>query len=627
MAKITSTDRWRVELELAEKFRLENFGAYDKNNKTKAGENIDYFERGWSSGTEQSYDDTTTTINFFHVIVKLIVPILWFNNPKVMATPEKKTDQDSAPYARSILNHFYKRIGIDIENEMAVWDGYVLNRGVTKIGYATKFGIDLPDDNVKKKKSLIDRALESIGVKKPEPVERPEINQKIISESPYIKWVSPFKFLMDPRAKGIDDSMWVAEEFDKTVSQLKANKKYKNTSKLTGSDPNEDRDNGVTVPENVIEEFAIVKLYEIHYRDDNKFYLLVLAKDGDRFEELYHEESIYKMDGFQYDVIEFNNHGHLQYKRSDLDKIKNLQDRFTNVVDSILEQVDKFVPKIAVDTNKLIEPNGMNALRDGDIGAIIECDGNPREAIYEVGLTQLKADLKALLEEVLNMISITTGLTRAKILGVSTGDTATGENIAQGGENIRTMDMNKTVRRFSKRQTIKLWQVITQFVELEELNLITGESGIDPETGQKQYTWLNDIDNEMSERLQVGQYDFDIEVGSTQIIDNAVLNKRIENLISILGNPAVISIMQQQGKKVDLAEVLKLWLENNPEIVRDPSRIVQDIGPQTKGLLPAQDILAGGQRGGTTSGSQANQNASLRAAPPETLPQLTQTGR
>lgn len=624
--KIKDVGRWRIELELASKYRKDNFGEYSKDAHTKAGENIDYFENGFSSGQLDTTDNTCTTINFFHVITKLIVPILWFNNPRVTAMPAKKQDQDSTPYARAILNHFYKVMGIDSENEMAVWDGYVLNRGVTKIGYATKFGMDIANDDKKDKKSLIDRALETIGVKKPEPVEKPEINQKIISESPYIKWVSPFKFLMDPRARNIDEAMWVAEEFDRTVAQLKANKKYKNTAELLGTNPNDDKDTGIDVPQTVIDEFAIVNLYEIHYLNDNKYYLLVLAKEGDRYRELYHEESIYEISGFQYDILEFNNHGHLQYKRSDLDKIKNLQDRFSNVIDSILEQADRFVPKIAVDFTNIDEGEGMNALRSGDIGAIIKCDKNPNEVIKEIGLTQLKADLKALLEEVLNMISIMTGVTRSKILGVSSGDTATGENIAQGGENIRTMDMNKIVRRFAKRQTEKLWQIVVQFVDMEDLNLITGESGVDPKTGQAQYTWLDDIDSFMSERLALGKFHFDIEVGSTQIIDSAVISKRIENMVSILLNPASISAMQMQGKKVDVAEIFRVWLDNNPEIVRDPGRIIQDIGPQTQGLLPAEDILAGGQRGGTTSGSLDNKNRSLRASPPDTAANMSQFG-
>jgi hypothetical protein len=631
MGKITDIGRWRNEITLAEEFRKKEFGEYTAKTRTKAGENIDYFEKGFSAGYElngvDGIDDSATTLNLFHVVTKLIVPSLYFQNPQVQTKPKRKQDEDSAPTAKGIMNYYYKEIGVDSENEMTVWDSYVLNRGVTKVGYTTKFGMDIDDPEIKKKKkSVIDKALEQVGLKKKEkeePLVKPEVNHNIIAEFPYVRWVSPFKFLMDPRARNIDEAMWVCEEFDKTVGELKRNTKYKNTQGLVGSPPEVEETSNVDVESSQIEEFSVVRLYEIHYINNNVMYRLVIVKDGSIFKELYHEKSIYEMDGFQYDIVEFNRHGHLQYKRSDLTKIKNIQDRISSTFDGILEQLDTFVPKIAYNAND-VTPNGVKALRDGGIGAIIETNKNPREAIAEIGLTQFKQDLKAFVDNMVDTVTIMTGVTQSKLLGVTAGRTATGETIAQGGENIRLSDMTKSVQRMVDRQATKLWQVIRQFVPLEDLQIITGESGIDPKTGNPMYTWLPDIDDAMSQKLSEGQYRFDIEVGSTQKIDSALITKRIENLISILGRTDIIALMQQQGKKVDLAEVLRLWLLNTPEIVRDPSKIISDVTDQTQGLVPAQEILTGGGAGGFTNGSANNAQAALQGRPPETADQLLQ---
>ena len=624
MAKITDIGRWRTEIQLAEKFRNEDFGRYTNDQRSGAGENIDYFEQGFSSGfTTQSVGNAssaesegTATLNLFHVVTKLIVPSLYFQNPKVTVQPKRKVDQDSAPLAKGIVNYFYKEMRADEENELTVWDGYVLNKGITKVGYATKFGMDIGDPSIKKKKP-VDRLLETIGLKKKkeEPLVKPEVNQKIVAESPYVKWVSPFRFLKDPRSRTLDEAMWCAEEFDKTVSELKKNKKYKNTGNLVGTQPDLPRKSNINIAETQIEEFSVVRVYQIEYRNDNQYYMLVIAKDGETFKELYHEERIYEMDGFQYDELEFNKHGHLQYKRSDLTKIKNIQDRITSVFDAILDQYDRFLAKVAVDSTA-VSPKGMTALESGDIGAIIECNKSPKEAIQEIGLTQFKTDLKSLMEELVKIITIMTGVTQSKLLGISTGRTATGETIAQGGENIRLADMGKSVSSVMNKQATKLWQVIKQFVPLEELQIITGESGIDPETGNPIYTWLPDVDSEMSQKLAEGQYRFDLEVASTQKVDSELIGKRIENLINILSNPNVIAIMQQQGKRVDVAEVLRIWLRNNPEIVRDESRIIQDINDNTKGLVDDQSILGG--PGGQTQGSQTNELRAQRSEPAPT---------
>src|SRR3990167_7411733 len=127
---------------------------YMDKKRIKAGENIDYFEKGFSTGIYSANEYNTTTINFFHIIAKLIVPSLYFQNPQVMTKPKRKGDEDSAPYAKGIMNYFYKEIGVDAENEMAVWDAYVLNRGIAKVGYATKFGMDIEDEEKKEKKNI-----------------------------------------------------------------------------------------------------------------------------------------------------------------------------------------------------------------------------------------------------------------------------------------------------------------------------------------------------------------------------------------------------------------------------------------------------------------------------------------
>jgi len=180
VAKITDIGRWRTEIQIAEKFRDQEFGTYTDKRRTKAGENIDYFETGFSQafsgGSGRGGEEfLNTTLNLFHVVTKLIVPSLYFQNPKVTARPKRKTDEDSAPVAKGIINYFYKEIGADEENELTVWDAYCLNKGITKVGYATKFGMDIPDPSIKKKKP-VDTLLENLGLKKKkdEPIIIPE---------------------------------------------------------------------------------------------------------------------------------------------------------------------------------------------------------------------------------------------------------------------------------------------------------------------------------------------------------------------------------------------------------------------------------------------------------------------
>jgi len=605
MGFIRDIEKWEAELLLAEEFREKEFGEYTSNQITKAGENIDYFERGYSTGYVNNEDDTTTTLNLFHALAKNIIPSLYYKNPKIMVFPKRKVDQESAPYAGEIINHYYKEIDADKHNRRIIWDSYILGLGIYKVGYATKFGADIKDDE---KKSLTQKVKEALDNQGKPPV-RPEVNKEIIAESPYVQWISPFNFLIDPRATNLEDASWVAHVVEKTVEDIKKDKKFKNTGQIQGTDPDRPSDSGVPIPANHIESFKKVKLYEVHYRTDEGYYLLYICKDGSVYKELYHEKSIYDMDEWQFGILDFSGHSHKFFKRSELTKIKNLQDRFTTTIDGVFEQLDSFVPKIYVKETGL-STSAKESLEDGEIGAIVYGNENAGDVVREIAFTQYKADLKAMLEEIINMITIQTGLTKAQLLGIATGETATSETIAQGGQTLRLNDMSNEINRFSTAQSKKLWKIIRQFVDLSTLELITGEAGVDPMTGMVRYSWLPEINPEMDYRLQIGDFRFETEVGSTQKADSALIMKRIEDLLNILARTDVIALMQQQGKKVDLAEILRMLLRQMPEVVKDVGKIIQDVTMGMPGTLTPDQVqgqLAGPGQGGMTRGSQFNQ--------------------
>jgi len=615
--KLTEIEKWKIELELATKYRDENFGKYAQNEITKAGENVDYYEKGIALGRLYEEEEQYTTLNLFHAIAKNVVPALYFKNPKINAVPLRREDEPAAPLAREIVNHYYREIGVEDINKRIIWDAYVLGYGVYKIGYATKYGVDVIDKKeIEKRRQR--NFLERMGLKKPknEEITVPELNYNIISESPYIQYLSPFEVLIDPRARNLEEAQWWAHCTRKTLEQVKANPKYKNTNKLQGLDvPDFPTVTGQTVPVSALDEFKLIDLYEIHYRNENKVYILVMAKDQNDYKALYHEESPYEIDGWQADVLTFNKHGHKLYPISDLTKIKALQDRFTTTMDSILNQIDRFVPKIAVDTGKLGD-DGERTLEEGDVGAIVKCNGNPNEMFKELSFTQLKGDLVGVLDKILDVVTIQTGVTKAKLLGVSTAETATGEQLSHGAETLRLADMNNFVSQYLNRQATKLWQIVKQFAPFEDLQLITGESGVDPQTGQVMYTWLEDIDSEMSDKLHRGGFRFEMVVGSTQRNDIVGIRKQLGDLINIATNTNLVMMAQQQGIKVNIGEFLKIVLQLYPEAIGDVSKIIQTISQGTQGLIPPEE-----GKGGYTEGSGMNELRSLVGQPTPGLPQ------
>ncbi len=589
--------KWRIEIENGEDFRNKNLGKSLPYDVSGSGENIDYFETGMSTRflLDNNIDETRYAIlNIVYPIVKNVIPTLYWKNPYINAIPKRVEDEDSAGYVSAILNYYLNELNLKNINKQIIFDAYVIGMGICKIGYTTKFGTNPTEENISQEKKEREKSksmglLEKLGLRKPKeeekPLQNPELDEFIRSESPFVTWISPFDFVIDPRANSIATAQWVAHRIRKTLKTVKANKDYKNTEKLEGTPISESLDKNI--PEILLDDFKTIDIYEIHYKTDEGIYILTLAKDGQRHEALDHKKSIYEMDGFQFEELTFNKHNHRLYPKSDIDIFKSLQDRMNLTFEGILDQVDKYVPKLFVNETAVTEA-GKRALVDGNVGAIVYTNSDPNNVVKEGNFVQLKADLVILIDKFMDIIMLETGMTKAQLMGLTSAETATEAQIGQAGMNLRLSDKLDAVSDFSSRQSRKLWQVIRQFVDLEEIQLITGESGIDEVTGQPKFSWMPDIDSIISEKLAKGEYRFDIEVGSTEKPDLPILRKQIENMSQLLMGEGVLQAFQMQGYKINIAEIFKRYLKLFPDVFKDMGKIIQPIGPQTTGLLPMQ---------------------------------------
>lgn len=598
MIKINEQEiaKWRLEISNAEDFRDKQLGKSKYTELTKAGENIDYFESGLSGRLVQDLNldersNLFATINIVFPIVKNIIPTLYWKNPYISAIPKKAIDEESAPYAGALLNYYNEELQVKDVNRQIIFDAYLIGQGVCKIGYATQFGGDIPDENLKKEreKKKAKGILEMLGLKKPkkeeETTEIVDTNEFIRSESPYVVWVNPFEFGIDPAANSIHNARFVYQKITKISKQVKENPNYSNTSELNGSPISENLTKDV--PETQIDDFKTIDLYEIHYKKDDGIYILTLAKDGQDYKALRHEKSIYRMDGFQFEILTFNKHNHRLYAKSDIDVVKGLQDRIATTFDSILDQIDKYVPKILVDEGSMTI-QGMKALRDGEIGAICYTNKNPNEVVRELSFTQLKSDLAIFIDKLLEIVMLETGLTKAQLMGMTNAQTATEAQIGQAGQNLRLSDKFDMVADFANRQARKLWQVIQQFVDLEEIQLITGEQGIDEVTGLPKFNWMPDITGELADKLAKGEYRFKIEVGAMEKPELPILRQQIERMAQILMGQGVLQAFEIQGHKINIAEIFKNYLKLYPYVFPDVGKIIQPITPKTQGLLSQQ---------------------------------------
>jgi len=624
-------NKWQIEIEEAEKFREEHFGTNERGKEFLAGDNIGFYEFGMSAKlmSDNSIIDPMVSFNIVAPIVDFVVPTLSAREPYVISLPKRNDpgDNESAPIAGEILNYRYKEIDLKRTNEDVIWDAYVLGMGVSKIGYTTKFGTMPTDETTEeekkeREKSKFQRFKESLGLskeKKEEKRENPELDEFIKSESPFVKHVSPFNFGIDPRATSIENANFVYEKITKRLSDVKGDRTYKNASKLKGFDMLDDERLNVKIPETQIDRFKLIDLYEVHYKTEEGINILTLAADEPGWQALRHDESVYEMDGFQYELLYFKKHRHKLYPISDISKIKGIQNRINDTLAAILDQVDKYSPKLLVDETALT-PSGKQSLEEGDTGAIAYTNRDPNTVMKEANFTQLKADLLALIDKAVDIAVFITGLTKAQLLGITPGaQTATEVQVGQAGSNLRLSDKFQIVNDYLNRQARKLWQVEKQFTNFEEISLITGDQIIDA-NGLPKYSWIPDINSDMSEKLAKGEYRFQVEVASKEKAELPILRKALENFVNVIGAEGVLDrIEMKEGFTISLVEIIREWMKLHPDMFKIPGRVIKPVSPvqqaqaqqtvQSQGVRPQQrqqgppntaDIIsaAGGEKAG-----------------------------
>src|SRR3990167_319311 len=611
--------RWRAEVELGVEFRDKEFGTYRQAQPgsppttTLAGRNLDYFEQGARN------DDFELPLTLVFPIIKNVVPTRFFQNPRVTAMPEfrSETAGEDAFYVSELINRDLRDPLLRIKDtvQLSVFDGYVLALGYVKIGYATEFGADILPTEVEERKKFRDKLKEQVkqvvdnvltvtGLRASTPPEPPEsepihVEESIRSEHPYIQWISPFDVVIDPRAREITDARWVAQRIRRTLAEVKRDRRYRRAkSELTPDAVDDSR-----IAETFIEEFQTVDVWEVHYKDaraETGIRVLTFAATQEQTKVLLHEDNPYDLGGWQYEQLTENKHGHRLYPISTISVIRPLIDRINSTFDAVLEQVDKFMAKIAY--NERVLPEGEQALDQPTIGTRVKISGTEdvQGAIRVITMNQVQADMLGLVTQVVDLVILITGLTRAQLTGLTTAQTATEAQIGQSGQNLRRTDESNTVSAWFTRVITKYWRVKAQFQDLTEIDLIKDAGMLNAETGVQQTQWYPPLDQARADRLKASRFRFDLEVSSMQKPNLEIIRAQFEAFMRALMEPVVTQGLALDGKRVSVQEAVRQW-----------SRFFEEygLGNLSKLIVPVQDpnvlnsLLTYGQKPEQTNGN------------------------
>lgn len=192
--------------------------------------------RDYGRGKFPGYASSTSSTgvlpyNLVHSMKRGMVPNIYFRNPYMNVTPNKPGIEIQARIIEAIDNWYIGEAGIKSTFKTMVQDAYYTDRGICKIGYDGLWSEKVtPED---------ERLAESLGI----PLshisktkgERVEYNVNVKPGMPWVERLIPDVFIVPFGVRTLDDCPWVDHVVLRSLEDVKADRKYKNTEGLEGT--------------------------------------------------------------------------------------------------------------------------------------------------------------------------------------------------------------------------------------------------------------------------------------------------------------------------------------------------------------------------------------------------------
>lgn len=585
-----------------------------------------------------SSDETTDNIIFSNI--KTILPSINFRNPKVFVKPIKKPfnieiegvaegglfDTISASTILEIvLNYYYKKLSLKREVDKALLDALIGPWGLVRLGYTIETE-KIGDENEKSKKNKL-----------------LEVNELIKSEAPFAMRISPKDFLTDANGKDshLTDAEWVAFKWVRRLEDVQDDPNFINTDKLktnvTTQDNKDGVNKGVQTSENHTsseDDFQRVEGWQIWDRKKDKVIDIVLEHNQplrvrDRW-------PLFFDGGFPVETLYFNENPDELYPISDVGIILDSQDELNLIRENKLSHIRKISQRRYIVLKGTLDSDNLRKLENGGDGTIIEASDESRasaeNAIVPIQDAPISFDLSLVERDLKNSIREESGIAQFEKGVAQKFETATEPALISQGVTLRRDERGAVVEEFIERILRKLAMILQQTmgkeesfplneeefdrVELELPEKIEKIAG--PDDSRVTLPWLNASKDDIQ-----GEYEFQVEVGSTRPISEQQRRQDAVSIAQIVGsNPEFAQHINSREaiKRIltifDVKEIDQLLIPEeqvgqaqeqakqdaiNAEEQREvPKRETQQRVAQTKGeaQLVGELIKAGSKQGG-----------------------------
>jgi len=575
-----------------------------------------YRGRQWPQTTATNED--LIVVNLAFSTVNVIAPSVSVNHPKIVVSATQEEDQDRAAFVEAVVNYLWRHHDFRKPFRRAVKDFLITGHAWMKVGW--KFVEQERTLSDTEREEMLDDAIleadafamENAAMAGDLPTDEeitvniPETTMMVVEDQPFIERVSPFDIYIDPEATCIEDAQWICQRIVRPLEEAKKDKRYKaSVRKRLQAD-------GILYPmfqnrqiqeqEQYLADEDRVAIYEYYDIAENTMSVFSQASEEFLVDPMpmpyaYGQPFVMLRN---YDIPDFF------YPMGDLESIESLQLELDKTRTQLINARKRYARKYLYH-ERSFGPEGREALesdQDGRLVPVVDENKPLQEVVVPMPQTPLSPEIyntSAIIEQDINTVSGVSEYARGSMPEIRR--TATEASIIADAGNARAADKLAIIEISIGQLARRVIQLMQQFMTGEQMARIAGKGGED-----MFFTYSRDD--------IIGEFDFTVEGGSTQPINDTIRKQQAVSLLNAMA-PLV-------GTVIDPVALAKHVLSMGFD-VKDPEKfIIQQQTPQDMEVASEEAGAAPTPFGQvpTPQGPDMGAFAPTGGVPPELLAQL-----
>lgn len=506
--------------------------------------------RGKHFNTMNLGEEDRIAVNIGFATVNVIVPSVSVSSPKTVVWARRPEQEAQAAVLETVINYWWRHYKVQPEIGLATKDFVVIGHGWLKVGWRY----------VEQQKMVaaaeLQEARDANGgddtLVPEDPNEHPENDEssstteadpefEVVEDRPFVERVSIFDMFVDPEAKTLEEATWIAQRIVKPLGEVRQDKRYRLKGRQTLMPDSQVNPEWVASDSDNLDVNDVKRVTLWEFYDLRLGTMCVFTEQGS--EMLI--DPIPQPYAFGHPFVMLRNYEvpDMFYPMGDLEALEPLQMELDKTRSQMMNHRKAYNRKWLYDPNAF-DPTAMSMLNsDQDNLMVPMTDGNRplNEVIFPIPINPPNPALYQYEEGLASDMDRVSGVSEFQ-----RGDpgqirhTATEASMIQDAANSRASDKLSTIEICCANVAERVVQLAQQYMTKDQVVRLIGKNGYP--------IWIP-----YTRKSIQGEYDFEVEAGSTQPQNDTMRRNQAMQLLQALTPWA-------QGGLVNPEELLKYAL-------------------------------------------------------------------